>query len=136
MLPKKIKSTDFNGVEREETYYFNITEAELADMALSQEGGLDVYINRIIETKSVPELKDLFKFIIDKSYGIKSDDGRYHRKSPEILADFKATQAYSNLVMELLSDTDKAIAFINGVIPTKMREAAANAQNANHPALK
>lgn len=136
MLPKKIKSIDFDGNEREETYYFNITEAEMADMALSQEGGLDVYINRIIETKSIPELKDLFKFIIDKSYGIKSDDGRYHRKSPEILADFKATQAYSNLVMELLSDTDKAIAFINGVIPTKMREAAANAQNANHPALK
>ena len=65
MLPKKIKSIDFDGNEREETYYFNITEAEMADMALSKDGGLEVYINRIIEAKSVPELKELFKFFID-----------------------------------------------------------------------
>lgn len=135
MLPKKIKSIDFDGNEREETYYFNITEAEMADMALSKDGGLEVYINRIIESKSVPELKELFKFFIDKSYGVKSDDGKYHRKSPELLADFKATQAYSELIMELLSDTEKAIAFINGIIPTKMRDMAKE-QNPNHPALK
>lgn len=135
MLPKKIKSIDFDGNEREETYYFNITEAEMADMALSKDGGLEVYINRIVESKSVPELKELFKFFIDKSYGVKSDDGKYHRKSPELLADFKATQAYSELIMELLSDTQKAIDFINGIIPTKMREAA-KGQNPNHPALK
>lgn len=135
MLPKKIKSIDFDGNEREETYYFNITEAEMADMALSKDGGLEVYINRIVESKSVPELKELFKFFIDKSYGVKSDDGKYHRKSPELLADFKATQAYSELIMELLSDTQKAIDFINGIIPTKMREAAKE-QNPNHPALK
>ena len=112
MLPKKIKSIDFDGNEREETYYFNITEAEMADMALSKDGGLEVYINRIVESKSVPELKELFKFFIDKSYGVKSDDGKYHRKSPELLADFKATQAYSELIIELLSDTQKAIDFI------------------------
>lgn len=135
MLPKKIKSIDFDGNEREETYYFNITEAEMADMALSKDGGLEVYITRIIESKSVPELKELFKFFIDKSYGVKSDDGKYHRKSPELLADFKATQAYSELIMELLSDTQNAIDFINGIIPTKMRETA-KAQNPNHPALK
>lgn len=135
MLPKKIKSIDFDGNEREETYYFNITEAEMADMALSKDGGLEVYINRIIEAKSVPELKELFKFFIDKSYGVKSDDGKYHRKSPELLADFKATQAYSELIMELLSDTNKAIAFINGIIPTKMRETAKTV-DPNHPALK
>ena len=135
MLPKKIKSIDFDGNEREETYYFNITEAEMADMALSKDGGLEVYINRIVESKSVPELKELFNFFIDKSYGVKSDDGKYHRKSPELLADFKATQAYSELIMELLSDTQKAIDFINGIIPTKMKDAA-KVQNTNHPALK
>ena len=66
---------------------------------------------------------------------MKSDDGKYNRKSPELLADFKATQAYSELIMELLSDTDKAIAFINGIIPTKMRETAKTV-DPNHPALK
>lgn len=134
MIAKKIRSTDFNGVEREETYYFNLTDAELADMELSKGGGMDVYIQRIVETKSVPDLIELFKKFIDLSYGVKSDDGRYFRKSPELLADFKATQAYSELYMELVQNTDAAIAFVNGVIPTSVREAAKI--DANHPALK
>ena len=132
MLPKKIKSVDFNGVEREETYYFNLTEQELAEMELSQDGGMDVYIKRIVDAKSVPELIALFKKFINASYGIKSDDGKYFRKSAEILADFQATQAYSDLYMELVSNTEAAIEFVNGVIPTKMKSAIP----ADHPALK
>ena len=132
MIGKKIKSVDFNGVEREETYYFNLTEQELAEMELSQDGGMDVYIKRIVDAKSVPELIALFKKFINASYGIKSDDGKYFRKSAELLADFQATQAYSDLYMELVSNTEAAIEFVNGVIPTKMKSAIP----ADHPALK
>ena len=132
MIGKKIKSVDFNGVEREEMHYFNLTEQELAEMELSQDGGMDVYIKRIVNAKSVPELIALFKKFINASYGIKSDDGKYFRKSPEILADFQATQAYSDLYMELVSNTEAAIEFVNGVIPTKLKSAI----SADHPALK
>ena len=38
-------------------------------------------------------------------------------KSPEISAKFAATEAYSNLFMELLTDTKAATDFINGLAP-------------------
>lgn len=34
MLKKDIKYADFNGVEREESYYFNLSKAELMEMEL------------------------------------------------------------------------------------------------------
>lgn len=133
MYAKKIKYTDFNGVEREETFHFNLTEAELADMNFSVNGGLEVYINRIVETQSVTELAALFKQIIDKSYGEKSDDGKYFRKSEERLEDFKSTEAYSVLYMSLATDADAATEFINGVVPAKKEEVKSKE---THPALK
>lgn len=37
MIKKRIKYTDFNGVEREEDFYFNISKAELVEMESSRE---------------------------------------------------------------------------------------------------
>lgn len=135
MYVKTMKTTDFNGVEKEVVIRFNITETELTDMALSKGGGLEEYLKRIIGTKNLPELNELFKTIIDLSYGVKSDDGVYFRKSPELLADFKATQAYSDFCMELLTNVDEANRFIDNIIPTKMK-ADIYSIKANTPALK
>lgn len=116
MKKMTIKYTDFNGVEREEDFWFNLTEAEIMDMNLSKKGGLEAVIKQIINTQDVPALAELFKSIINKSYGIKSPDGRNFVKSEKILADFVSTQAYSNMYMMLITNTDKATEFINGVV--------------------
>lgn len=120
MKKMTIKYTDFNGVEREEDFWFNLTEAEIMDMNLSKKGGLEAVIKQIINTQDVPALAELFKSIINKSYGIKSPDGRNFVKSEKILADFVSTQAYSNLYMMLITNTDKATEFINGVVGEKI----------------
>ena len=126
MKKMTIKYTDFNGVEREEDFWFNLTEAEIMDMNLSKKGGLEAVIKQIINTQDVPALAELFKSIINKSYGIKSPDGRNFVKSEKILADFVSTQAYSNLYMMLITNTDKATEFINGVVGEQI---AAKAQS-------
>lgn len=120
MLKKVIKYTDFNGVEREEEFYFNLTEAELAEMNLMTKGGLKTYLESIISTKDTPALAELFKTIIDKSYGVKSPDGRKFMKSKDILEDFIYTQAYSNLYMELVTNADSASNFINSIVPASI----------------
>lgn len=120
MLKKVIKYTDFNGVEREEEFYFNLTEAELAEMNLMTKGGLKTYLESIIATKDTPALAELFKTIIDKSYGVKSPDGRKFMKSKDILEDFIYTQAYSNLYMELVTNADSASNFINSIVPASI----------------
>ena len=39
MLKKTITYTDYNGVERKEDFYFNLTKAELMEMEMSTKGG-------------------------------------------------------------------------------------------------
>lgn len=121
MYKKTIKYEDFDGNEREEDFYFNLTEAELLDWELSSEGGLDALIDRVIKTKNIPVLMDIFKDVISRSYGVKSLDGKKFEKSPEILSDFRATNAYSWLFMKMAADADFALEFIRNIVPGKIR---------------
>lgn len=117
MLKKKIKYTDYNGVEREETFYFNLNKAEVAEMELEVKGGLSAVIERIVETDDRPKLIAIFKNLILKAYGVKSDDGKRFIKNQELRDEFEQTEAYAELFMELASDTDAATEFVNGIIP-------------------
>mgnify|MGYP007065598478 CR=1 FL=1 len=41
MLKKTVTYTDYNGVERTEDFYFNLTRSELIEMHLTTEGGME-----------------------------------------------------------------------------------------------
>lgn len=121
MLKKKIKYTDYNGVEREEEFLFNLTKAELLEMQMSTAGGFENKIQAIIATQNMPEIVKIFKEIILKAYGEKSEDGKRFVKKDQngrdLALDFSQTEAYSNLFTELATDAKAAAAFINGIIP-------------------
>nr|DAI86594.1 MAG TPA: hypothetical protein [Caudoviricetes sp.] len=117
MLKKTITYEDFNGVERKEDFYFNLSKAEIMEMQFGTVGGLDVMLKKIIDAKDVKSIMDTFKMLILKAYGIKSDDGRRFIKSEEIAKEFEQTEAYSILYMELASDDNAAAEFVNGIIP-------------------
>lgn len=117
MLKKTITFTDFNGTERTEDFYFNLTKAEITEMELSTNGGLDQYIQGIVAAQDSAQIIALFKELICKSYGQKSLDGRKFVKTPEILQDFISTEAFSELYMELATNTEAATAFVNGITP-------------------
>lgn len=127
MIKKTIRYVDFNGVERTEDFYFNLSKAEIIEMNLNTDGGLKELIDRIMNAKDQLEIVKLFKLLIEKSYGAKSPDGRKFMKSPEILADFEATQAYSDLYSELTTNPEKAAEFFNGMMPAEFQDAAAEA---------
>lgn len=116
MLKKEMTYKDFNGVERKETFCFHLTEAELMQMELETEGGFRGLLQRMIDARDDVKIVKYFKEFIDLSYGVLSDDGKYFSKSPEALAKFKSTQAYSDLYMSLL-DADAAAKFIKAVAP-------------------
>ena len=97
MLKKTITYEDFNGVERKEDFYFNLSKAEIMEMQFGTVGGLDVMLKKIIDAKDVKSIMDTFKMLILKAYGIKSDDGRRFIKSEEISKEFEQTEAYSIL---------------------------------------
>lgn len=121
MLQKSIKYVDYNGVEREEIFLFNLTKAELMEMELGTTGGLTEMIQKIIQTKDQPSIIKIFKELILKAYGEKSADGKRFIKTDEhgnpLSRAFSETEAYSNLFMELSTDDKAAAAFVNGIIP-------------------
>ena len=120
MLKKTITYTDYNGVERKEDFYFNLTKAELMEMQLSTTGGLSEMMEKVIDAKDLPTIIKMFKELILKAYGEKSDDGRKFVKSEAISVAFSQTEAYSQLFMDLATDADAAAKFVNGIVPADM----------------
>lgn len=120
MYKKTIKYTDFNGAEREEDFYFNLTQAELAKMELGINGGYGAMIRRIMAAQDTPSLVDAFDDLIKNSYGEKSADGREFHKSREITSRFMSTEAYSQFFMDLCTDEKAASEFVNGILPSDL----------------
>ena len=131
MLKKIITYTDYNGIERTEPFYFNLSKAELMEMELGVTGGMTEMLNKIINAKDGPSLMKTFKEMIMKAYGVKSDDGKRLIKSEELSIAFTQTEAYSVLFMELITDDKAAADFVNGIIPNEIQAevAAQTAQN-------
>lgn len=117
MLKKTITYMDCNDVERIEDFYFNLSKAEVIEMELTTTGGMTKVIDKIISTQDTPALFRIFKDLILKSYGEKSLDGKRFIKSEELSEAFSQTEAYSELLTELVSDADKASEFVNAIIP-------------------
>lgn len=117
MYIKPITYTDYDGNERTETFYFNMSKAECLDMQMIAEGGLENYVKSIIEEHDNAKLVEIFKDLILKSVGKKSPDGRRFEKSEKYSLEFSQTEAFSDLYVELVTNTDEAIKFFNNIIP-------------------
>lgn len=120
MLKKTITYTDYDGVERTEDFYFNLNKAELVEMQMSEAGGLESFIRKIVAEKDGKRIIEMFKKLILQSYGVKSLDGKRFEKSKELSEAFCQTEAYAELFMELSTNADKAAEFVRGVIPASI----------------
>lgn len=130
MICKTITYKDYNGIERTEKFYFNLTEAEVSQMQYSTKGGLGEYIQRISEAQDEPALVAMFKELILKSYGEKSLDGRrFVKQDGKLAAEFAETEAFSILFMSLARNTEEAIEFFNGITPEIKTENGEKADN-------
>ena len=125
MLKKTITYSDYNGLERTENFYFNLTETEIMEMEVGTVGGLAEMITKIVEAKEAPAIMKVFKDLILKAYGEKSLDGkRFEKKNGALAEAFAETEAFSILFMELVTDAEKAAEFINGIVPANLSQKA------------
>lgn len=121
MLKKTITYEDYDGNQRTEDFYFNLSKAEVVDW-LTTSGGytLDKVMEKLVRTENTKEIMQIFKDLIYRAYGEKSLDGRRFIKSEEVKNNFIETEAYSALYMELISNAKTAAEFFNGIIPKDM----------------
>ena len=120
MLKKTVTYVDYNGVERTEDFYFNLSKAEVAEMEMSVEGGFSKMLEEIVKTNDNVRIMELFKQMVLKAYGEKSADGKRFVKSKELSEAFSQTEAYSEIFMELALDEKAAAAFVNGIMPANL----------------
>lgn len=120
MIKKTITYTDYNGVDRTEDFYFNLTKAELLRMEMGVKGGMTEMMNRMIAAQDAPALIEVFEELIRKAYGVKTPDGKGFVKREEDYEAFKSTEAYSELFVELISSSEASAEFFNGVIPANL----------------
>ena len=120
MLKKTVTYEDFDGNIRTEDLYFFISKTELTEMELSTPGGFARKLERISTEADGGEIMKIFKEIILKAYGEKSEDGRSFikkRNGVKLAEEFEQTQAFDALFSELLANPDKAASFVNGIMP-------------------
>lgn len=124
MLKKSITFNDLDGNEVIKDFYFNLSKAELAEMEIGEQGGLAKKLQGILDSGDQRLIVDTFKMILASAVGIRSEDGIRFIKNQDITDSFMQSEAYSELFMELITDSGAAAEFIVGVVPKGMGEAA------------
>jgi hypothetical protein len=135
MFKRDVTYEDFDGEEVTETFYFNLSKRELIELEVEYKEGLQDALQRIIKANDNKTLIFEFQKIVLLAYGIKSDDGRRFIKTPTVKEEFSQTAAYDSLFMELATNAEAASAFINGIIPKDIAQAAEKSEPATNNSL-
>lgn len=120
MIKKTVKYEDYEGNQREETFYFNLNKAEIIEM---QAVGSLKNFQQIANSQDVAGVIEILKDLIVKSYGEKSADGKRFikvRDGRRLADDFVETEAYPELFMELANNPDAMEAFVRGIVPQSL----------------
>jgi hypothetical protein len=122
MLKKEIAFEDLNGDLVNEIHYFHLSKAELVRMEMSETGGLSKHLEEVVASNDGKKIIETFEKLVLDAYGQKSEDGRTFIKNPELRAQFAASEAYSAIFMELVTDAGKAAEFVNGIVPRGLEQ--------------
>jgi hypothetical protein len=127
----------FTDEEVTEEHWFHISKADLVEMQMESMNepevrepetgekleGFRAKLQRIINSKDGVAILEVVKDMINRSYGKR--DGDRFLKSPEILAEFSATEAFSQLLFDLCTDAEAQAEFMNGIMPRNLENEAA-----------
>lgn len=136
MLKKTITYEDFNGNEVSEDFFFHLSKAELVEMEVSHKGGLAESLQKILADEDGKSIIAEFKNIILSAYGKRSEDGKRFVKNSTTREEFESSEAYSALFMELVTNADAAVEFVNGIVPSGLDEEAAKITRADLEVVK
>jgi hypothetical protein len=120
MISKTISFTDFKNRPVVKEFHFNLSAAEVTELAMTRKG-IDEYLREIIGTEDVSKLWPLFKELLEMAVG-KFDSDEVFDKSPEYTKEFMRSGAWEEFFFELIGDAGFAAAFIKGMMPANLQE--------------
>lgn len=122
MIKQDITYTNFEGEQETETLYFHLNKVELMEMQVSEKRGLAQYITDIQKAENNKEIFRLFKDIVLRAYGERSEDGKKFIKNERLREEFEGCLAYEELMVKIVTETDFAVKFVNGIMPAGMAD--------------
>lgn len=122
MIKRPIRYRDLDNNVVEEEFYFHYSTAEAVELKTVLGEDMHARIQKLIEAENAKEIISIFRGLISDSVGKKSITGKAFIKSDEIRDEFMNSDAYSELLIWLLSATENMSTFINGVFPENMQE--------------
>ncbi len=121
MIRKTVTYEDFNGEEQTEDVYFHLSKSELIDMEVGKEGGMSAFLADVVKSGDIKKILEVFRDLLSKAYGTRSEDGRRFIKDPKVTADFMESPAFEALFTELITSESAVTQFVLGIIPKDMR---------------
>lgn len=130
MISKTITFQDFSDPPKTVTQklWFNMTRQQVVEWEARTGEGVLEHFDRISKSQDKEALYDAFEDFLLRCYGIRSDDGSRHDKSPEISRDFKNSAAYDEFFMQFVENQDLIVEFLKGVLPKQWLTEEAKAQ--------
>ena len=124
MFQTTVSYTDFDGHERTETLYFNITEQQMRDLYQTDPDFSEKTLSSIVEGSDTAEMLRIMKKLILASYGEKSADGKVHKKNKEIRENFECSAAFEQLMDDIMYKADEKYLknFFTKIFPTKFAD--------------
>lgn len=123
MISKTIKYVDYNGLEKEETFWFNMSRADLMRMEASEEGGWEQRLRKMIAEKDAKKAYLFFERFIQESYGVITPDGGFD-KDERHYKKFRSTAAYDDFIWYFIEHPDEAGKFVDGIMSSVKRSDA------------
>lgn len=122
MVKREIEYENYDGEKIKETFYFNLTKAELQELEFDIPGGFDGLTAKLKKDPSASDIVDAFKIILGKAYGEKLPNGKIYKNEQNTSA-FFASDAYSELFFWLMNNSEEAMNFIEAMLPREVADA-------------
>lgn len=116
MITKTITFTNYDDETCETEASFNLNEQDVLEIEAEFPGGIDNVVEEWEKTNDARSMLKLFKLIISKAYGKKSENGMIFVKTPDQSRYFMQSAAYEQFFRELITDQELAVEFFNKLV--------------------
>jgi hypothetical protein len=130
MIRKELTYTDLFGKEVTRELYFHFSMAELVEMEAVEGETLSSRLIKVGTNATGAQIMSIFKELIQQAYGVRTEDGEFE-KDPAAAAKFINSQAFDELLTELMMNPGMGAEFINGLFPANLQQKAEEIAKAN-----
>ena len=124
MIKKTITFEDYNGEDRTKDFYFHMNQVEFSKLNGEVPGGIEKRMQKIIEDRDEDALLRIIDLIVSRSYGEFDEADEFTKVSKTgrpLYEKFVNTDAYDQLIIELIQNEDNIVTFLKSIMPKKVQ---------------